>query len=593
MTDQPAVHPNSIPVLLQKDLVDRACLETLNSNARRTLLVNVFISILTAAIIWLETASNSPFFWLTANIVVCALRFLNLTKDPAPDASPRALKWATFRHVAGAAVGGIVWGLAAVLFLTPQFQALDAFIIVCLMGIATGASSSLSAHFPTFIAFVTPTLVPLILQLLLRGGLHNSVLALMGILFSVALIASAKATNRTLRTSFEEKFKSDALAKSLENSRNELEHSEARFRGFAESSSDWFWEMNDQLHIDYISGRFEAVTGIPSLSVIGKTRQDISAPQKATKDADAWQQHFDDLEAHRPFRDFQYELQHDSIGRTVAVSISGVPIFNEHGLFLGYRGTGTEISELHEIQKSLIIAKEEAETANNAKSDFLSAMSHELRTPLNAILGFTQLLQVDSANPLTPRQIDQTEQVIKSGHHLLELIDQVLELATIEAGKSKIVLEPVSVHQMLSDSISMVEPLARQRNIAVIGGPKDWPDGNVLVDRTAIKQALLNFLSNAVKYNHDGGSIHVKAHCVDDGWTRIEISDTGSGIHIDRQVGLFEPFNRLGREASEVEGTGIGLTITRELLHRMNSDIGFQSEEGKGSTFWFSLPSTD
>ena len=594
MTEQPAVPTNSFPLPLQKDQVDRACLETLGNNARRTLLVNVLISILTAAVIWFETGTNIAFFWLAANVLVCAVRFLNLLTGPASDVNgPDALRKMALRHVIGAAIGGIVWGVAAILFLTPELLILDAFIIICVMGIATGASASLSPHFPTFLAFVTPIFPPLILQLAMRDGFNNSVLALMGVLFTIALISSAKVTNRTLRNSFEEKFKSDALAKALESSRDELEKSEKRFRGFAESASDWFWEMDDQLRINYISGRFEAVTGIPSISIIGKTRQALTDPQEVAKDAEKWRRHFDDLNAHRPFRDFQYELVPDHPGPTVAVSISGVPIFSEPGLFQGYRGTGTDVSELHEIQRNLIVAKEEAETANSAKSDFLSSMSHELRTPLNAILGFTQLLQIDSSNPLTPEQTEQTEQVIRSGHHLLELVDQVLELAKIEARKTNIALEPVSVHQMLQDSIAMIQPLARRRNITVFGDSKDWPDGNVLVDRTAIRQVLLNFLSNAVKYNHDNGSIYIKAHREDDNLARIEISDTGSGIPKDRQVGIFEPFNRLGREASEVEGTGIGLVITRELLLLMNSEIGFQSEEGKGSTFWFDVPYVD
>ncbi len=248
------------------------------------------------------------------------------------------------------------------------------------------------------------------------------------------------------------------------------------------------------------------------------------------------------------------------------------------------------LSKRRNAEKALEIAKEEAENANQAKSEFLSSMSHELRTPLNAILGFAQLMQFDPDTPLTDEQKDSTNQIIKGGNHLLELIDQVLELAKIEAGKMSVSIEAVSIIQLLDESISMVQTMAEKRNISINVNTDDCPNVEAMADYTRLKQVLLNLLSNAVKYNSDGGSISVVTKVEDDNFCYIAISDTGPGIPDDKRDAVFQPFNRLGHESSEIEGTGIGLVITRKMMHMMNGNIDFKSEVGKGTTFWIEIP---
>ncbi len=248
------------------------------------------------------------------------------------------------------------------------------------------------------------------------------------------------------------------------------------------------------------------------------------------------------------------------------------------------------LSKRRNAEKALGIAKEEAENANQAKSEFLSSMSHELRTPLNAILGFTQLLQFNPQVQLTEEQKDSTDQIIKGGNHLLELIDQVLELAKIEAGKMAVSIEPVSVHELLNESVAMVQTMAKKRNITIDINTDDCPNVEAMADYTRLKQVLLNLLSNAVKYNNQGGSISVVTRVEDNNFCHIAVTDTGPGIPNDQQAGVFQPFNRLGHETSEIEGTGIGLVITRKMMHMMKGEIGFESEVGIGTTFWIEIP---
>ncbi|MDP6884097.1 MAG: ATP-binding protein, partial [Rhodospirillales bacterium] len=235
-------------------------------------------------------------------------------------------------------------------------------------------------------------------------------------------------------------------------------------------------------------------------------------------------------------------------------------------------------------------AKQEAETANRAKSEFLSSMSHELRTPLNAILGFGQMLEVNPKEPLTESQKEYVGYVLKGGQHLLELIDDVLELAKVEAGKVALSIEHVQVQPVLDECLSLIRSMADERGIELLVGGGFEEETRVHADRTRFKQSLLNLMSNAVKYNRDEGKITIGCHEVPGAMLQVSVTDTGAGIPEDMQKELFEPFRRLGAENTNVEGTGIGLTITKQLIERMDGKIGFVSEVGKGSTFWIELP---
>jgi signal transduction histidine kinase/AmiR/NasT family two-component response regulator len=236
-------------------------------------------------------------------------------------------------------------------------------------------------------------------------------------------------------------------------------------------------------------------------------------------------------------------------------------------------------------------AKSAAERANLAKSDFLSNMSHELRTPLNAILGFAQLIE-SSVPPPTSSQARSVEQILKAGWYLLDLINEILDLALIESGKLSLSMEPITLHDLMQECQTMIEPQAQKRGITVTF-PQHASPHNVQADRTRVKQILINLLSNAIKYNRERGSVMVTCAVTAAGRIRIAVEDTGAGLEPEKLAQLFQPFNRLGQESGTEQGTGIGLVVSRRLVELMGGEIGATSTAGVGSTFWIELNATD
>lgn len=251
---------------------------------------------------------------------------------------------------------------------------------------------------------------------------------------------------------------------------------------------------------------------------------------------------------------------------------------------------GTDVSALKQAQAALVLAKEEAERANRAKSQFLSSMSHELRTPMNSVLGFGQLLEAD-AHELSAAHRIYLREILRGGRHLLALINDLLDLARIENDRLAVSLEPVVVAEVVDECRFLIQPLAERHHVQVVPPTGSAPDHMVLADRTRLRQVLLNLLSNAIKYNHKGGTVEIR-------WVRsgellrMEIQDSGPGLSADEQVKLFQAFERLGAQHGAIEGAGIGLALSQRLLALMGGHIGVSSSVGQGCLFWVTLPHT-
>jgi len=251
----------------------------------------------------------------------------------------------------------------------------------------------------------------------------------------------------------------------------------------------------------------------------------------------------------------------------------------------------TRTMQLEQANHELAVAMEEAKSANQAKSAFLSSMSHELRTPLNAILGFAQILTSEKLPSTLVQKREFANHILKSGRHLLTLINEILDLAKIESGAVALSLEPVALNEILQECESMVAPLAAGRGIRLL-----FPAtcaANVTADRTRLKQIVLNLLSNAIKYNRDGGAVVVDCSPSGESLVRVSVQDTGMGLRPEQVKQLFQPFNRLGQESGVEEGTGIGLVVTKRLVELMGGTIGVTSSQGVGSMFWIELQTTE
>lgn len=258
----------------------------------------------------------------------------------------------------------------------------------------------------------------------------------------------------------------------------------------------------------------------------------------------------------------------------------------------------TDISErkrldeaLRETNKNLELARQQADRASLAKSEFLSSMSHELRSPLNAILGFAQLME-SGAPPPTPSQQASLGQILKGGWYLLALINDILDLASIESGHAALSMESVALDTVLLDCQTLIEPLTTERAVR-LSFPELPVAYSVQADPTRLKQVLINLLSNAIKYNRLGGSVVVSCGSPEAGRVRISVRDSGPGLSAQKLDQLFQPFNRLGQEMGGTKGTGIGLVVSQRLVQSMGGEMGVESREDEGSLFWFELAHVD
>jgi PAS domain S-box-containing protein len=344
-------------------------------------------------------------------------------------------------------------------------------------------------------------------------------------------------------------------------------------------------DLDDRYRL--VSRQAEAFLGRPREALIGATSAETVAPRIA----DIYRAH--DREVIRTKRPAQFEEPFIGPAGLGVLASTRFPLLDGAGAVYAVCCVSAEITARKKSDDEVQLARLEAERANLAKSEFLSRMSHDLRTPLNAILGFAQLLELER---LGSEQADNVRQILRGGRHLLSLINEVLDITRIESGHLSLSTEPVPVAEVIQQTVSLIRPLAAQRDITIDVPALPREDEVVLADRQRLTQVVINLLSNAVKYNRSGGRVtiaFVGGSRERRQPSRLTVTDTGAGISPESLKLLFQPFERLGAEQTSTEGTGLGLALSRALAQAMGGRLGVDSVVDQGSAFWIELPAAD
>lgn len=365
-----------------------------------------------------------------------------------------------------------------------------------------------------------------------------------------------------------------------------LRESQEKYQRLVEDIGDKFVIYSHKAltgEVTYVSGGMDKVFGLSKDKTIGQSWDSIINwfPEDRER---AYSIISQIVEGKVSFIQFDLCFIHpDGNERTILVSCHPV---TDKDSDISIEGIVEDVTERKAAEQALIAARHEADRANKAKSEFLSSMSHELRTPMNAILGFSQLLEMEDLNDLHLRYV---KEIKNAGIHLLALIDEVLDLAKIEAGHIDMQLGSIEICSIIEECFNLIRTQANKQDITLTH--TGMFDKALRADRIRLKQVLLNLISNAVKYNRKGGKVHIESRQSDkSGYLKVLVTDTGIGIAPHRLTELFQPFNRLDAANTEIEGTGIGLSLTRQILELMGGTVGVESEVGVGSTFWFELP---
>jgi len=378
--------------------------------------------------------------------------------------------------------------------------------------------------------------------------------------------------------------------------------SEERYRRLLETATESIWIVDAQVIVTFINQRCADMLGYTSDEVVGTSMLRYVDPEDAASADAAVSRLGEGLDEQRELR-----LRRKD-GAVVWVLAAASPILDAQGQYSGALTMGTDITQRKQAEEQIralnadleqrVItrtaqldeARQEAEVANQAKSEFLSRMSHELRTPLNAILGFSQILEM---RDLGPKDNEGVGFILKAGHHLLQLIDEVLDISRIEAGQMTLSIEPIEVIRSVAEVLDLGRPLAVPRHIQLVNetvGAEAW---HVLADQQRLKQVVLNLVANAIKYNRDSGRVTVSYAEQPHNRLRLLVHDTGAGLRPDEMTKLFTPFERLETARTSIEGTGIGLALSKRLMEAMGGTTGVESIVGQGSTFWIELPLVD
>jgi len=366
-----------------------------------------------------------------------------------------------------------------------------------------------------------------------------------------------------------------------------LRENKERFRDYAEVASDWFWSTDQDHRFKYISKQLLTATGVRPELLHGRTRSETA---QFDEQDPAWRAHQLDLAHNRAFKDFRHRYC-DEAGRTQWWSVSGKPVFDDTGRFLGYRGTGRNVTAETETQLSLQISKEQAELASRAKSEFLANVSHELRTPLNAIIGFSEIIESQSYGSLgNEKYLEYAHDIRESGQHLLDLINDILDLSKIESGAAELFEEEIEIEHLVRSLLRLMRPHADKGNVNLV---VELEEGLPLLvaDERKVKQILVNLLSNAIKFTPPGGRVLLKVQADLRGSLVFRVEDTGIGMAPEDLPKALSQFGQIDSDLNRrYEGTGLGLPLTNALANLHGGTMDLESELGSGTRVTIKFP---
>ena len=534
------------------------------------------------------------FIYMIATMLFRLAIYLSHKKKGLNDNPEIWVKLFTF----GTVLTALGWGIAGSSIILTDSLPQQMFTTTLLAGLSAGALATLTPFYSIFTLFILINLVPVTLTMLSFGTPYHYAISILLIIFITFILTASARMAKTIRESISLQFQHDDALKDLAEKNQQADELNRNLR--QQISEREIIEQHLENSMSQLNATFESATD--GILVIDNNEQITNFNQSfidlflipetliELEDFQQIQNHIGSLLKDKKSmllkndQDSTHLLELED-GRLIE-SYSNPQMIGDQviGSVISYRDATMRINS----ESSLQAAKTKAEIANKEKSDFLSRISHELRTPLNAILGFGHLLQENINQHLDSDEKDFVSHICLAGEHLLHLIDDLLDISRIESGKLNINLSSVACEDIINESMSLVQPLAKDLNINISFKTKLTDMPYIQADHTRCKQALVNLLSNAIKYNHSNGSVTLTIS-VDNSHVRFEVTDTGIGIAEEDFKEIFQPFKRL-KQIEKTKGTGIGLTITKRLIDVMNGSIGVSSEQGNGSTFWFELP---
>ncbi len=545
-----------------------------------TVIGNIVSGAMFVGLLWLTHDITEILIWygvllaVTAARGISGYRYHRLENRFSPKNSRR---WGNI-YLIGAIGSGLAWSGGALWFFTPDetlYQIAIAFTVVMM---SAGSNTTNAIMKAPALSFIFITIAPYTVLLAFQGEQVQIVFTFIMLFAIVYLTKGALHFHDMTRDNIASRLDAETKGK-------ELADSTAFQTSLISQMVDALVTMDKDGIVLSFNQAAEDIFGYRSEEIIGKSARCMVSKDREKSFTDLlrlFQATHDDAP-----RNHVFNLQGlDRNGYEFPIEISITRLWQKQKII--FSCLVRDVSEREQYERELLQAKIEAEKASRAKSEFLSSMSHELRTPLNAIIGFTELVEI-SLEDDTSKQY--TKHILKASDHLLDLINQILDLSRIESGQLEVAIDTVNLQKVFSDVMSLMTPLAEAKNITLNTHLNEYDDYFVHADPVRLKQVLINLVSNAIKYNRDEGKVDIGITKQAEKLLSITVSDTGKGLNPQQQQRIFKPFDRAGIDGnSNIEGTGIGLTISRHLIKHMGGDIGVESTPDIGSNFWVTLP---